>query len=262
MATIHKDANVSSRKLKKYLFSILILNRLPYKAFLKLAKYFEEDKLYRDLKFFEDSGFPISCVFDIGAHKGSWAQEYHKRFRHAEIILFEANPVHRDALASTGYRCYITLLSDVKKSITFFNKGGTGDSYYKENTNVYADIEGAKMQAVTLDDIVRSEQLLSPDFLKIDTQGSEIDILNGAQDVLRGVNFILLECPIFEYNVGAPQMNEYVRFLEGIGFHPYSLVEIHQLRGLLTQVDILFVRKEILGTIHPESIDFYGILEG
>ena len=49
-----------------------------------------------------------------------------------------------------------------------------------------------------------------PDFIKIDTQGSELDILKGGEKTISNCSLIYLECPIIEYNLGSPNLNDYI----------------------------------------------------
>ena len=57
-----------------------------------------------------------------------------------------------------------------------------------------------------------------PDMIKLDTQGSELDILQGAPTVLRNVYDIIIEAQHVEYNKGAPNINAVRSFLEANGF--------------------------------------------
>jgi FkbM family methyltransferase len=53
-----------------------------------------------------------------------------------------------------------------------------------------------------LSQLAISENLPNPDFVKLDVQGAEIDILKGAGDLLDGCSLLLVECPIVPYNLG------------------------------------------------------------
>ena len=95
------------------------------------------------------------------------------------------------------------------------------------------------------------------DFLKIDTQGAELDILNGAKNCMNSARAILLECPIYPYNKGAPTMPEYVTFLLRFGFYPARCTEIHNMLGVLVQIDILFMSKTVLSKSNIKFSGFY-----
>jgi hypothetical protein len=57
-----------------------------------------------------------------------------------------------------------------------------------------------------------------------------------------------MECPVLEYNAGAPTFDAYVHFMSDQGYLPLQVLEQHMIKGALTQVDILFVRKPYLDT--------------
>ena len=90
-----------------------------------------------------------------------------------------------------------------------------------------------------LNEIQTKTQIPFPDFLKIDTQGSEIDILKGGNEILKNCKVILLECPIISYNIGAPSLSDYIKYLDSINYLPFDVTEIHHLDKVLVQVDIV-----------------------
>ena len=98
----------------------------------------------------------------------------------------------------------------------------------------------------TLDNIVKKEKLPKPNFVKIDTQGSEIDILKGGKKTISNCSVVYLECPIINYNLGAPNLDEYIKYLNSVDFVPYDICEVHYSDKVLIQVDILFIKKSIL----------------
>ena len=119
-----------------------------------------------------------------------------------------------------------------------------------EQSNIYKkNIKPKIIITSTLDSIKKKYNLPYPDFLKIDTQGSEIDILKGGKETLKKCKIILLECPIISYNKGAPNLNEYVNYLNLIGFLPFEVGEIHHINNVFVQIDIFFLKKEILKKI-------------
>ena len=77
-------------------------------------------------------------------------------------------------------------------------------------------------------------------FIKIDTQGSEMDIFNGGQRVMHAARFIQLELSLIEYNQGAPLMNTMMRYMYANGFRLSAHVEDHVMNGELIQQDFIF----------------------
>ena len=99
------------------------------------------------------------------------------------------------------------------------------------------------MMSQTLDNFTQINNLPNPDFIKIDTQGSELDVLKGANLIIKNCKFILLECPITHYNENAPGLNEYLNYMDKINYRPAELVEKQIVNNELAQIDILFKKK-------------------
>jgi len=136
-------------------------------------------------------------------------------------------------------------LSDKKKNVEFFNNNNsTGDSYYKENTFLHEKLNSVKLQTSTLDDVVEINKLHKPDFIKIDTQGSEIDILKGSQNTIKNCKLIFLECPISNFNQNNLNIYDYRKYMKDIDYIPQEIGGIHHFHGYLVQVDLLFVKKD------------------
>ena len=78
------------------------------------------------------------------------------------------------------------------------------------------------------------------DYVKMDVQGAEVDIINGGRALINRANNVLLEVPMegVEYNLGAPNRETYFRVMAELGFTKHAVVEII---GNL-QEDILFTR--------------------
>ena len=189
-------------------------------------------------------GVPLKTVYDIGAHTGQWTQVVRQYLPSSEFVLFEANPAYRDVLAASGFRSFVRCLSNPGRvTADFYNGTNTGDSYYKERTTVYDKQSSINMICSTLDDMIAWHKLPPPSFIKLDTQGSELDILAGAEEALDHANLVLCECPIVNCNAGAPGMGEYLEFFRKRRFLPLLITEQHGLEQILVQVDILFMKE-------------------
>ena len=136
-------------------------------------------------------------------------------------------------------------MSDQKKTIEWFGVGGLGDSYFKDNGQSFADVLPKKVLTSTLNNYVKDFRLPIPQLLKIDTQGSELDIVAGSSDFIGSVKYVLLECPLVEYNQGAPNIQSYLVAMQDLGFVPVDITEIHYMNNLAVQIDIAFVNSLI-----------------
>jgi hypothetical protein len=58
---------------------------------------------------------------------------------------------------------------------------------------------------------------------------------------LKNCHLVYMECPIVEYNLGAPKLNDYLEFMKKLGFRPLKIFEQHMQMGVLIQIDIMFI---------------------
>ena len=134
----------------------------------------------------------IKIIFDIGAHRGSWTQQIKRVFNKGNFYLFEANINNNKFLESKNLNFFNVLLSDKEEKKIFYTLNSSGDSYLKQRKG-YNKAKKIKFKSITLDKFIKIKKIPKPNFIKIDTQGSEIDILKGAKLTLKNCKFILLE---------------------------------------------------------------------
>tara|TARA_B110000263_G_C15197360_1_gene459004 strand:+ start:79 stop:825 length:747 start_codon:yes stop_codon:yes gene_type:complete len=237
-------------------------NILAYKLFKFLPKKynrlfnsFYKHKLNSNLIDLMKKKIQIQNIYDIGAYKGEWSIFLNNTsLKNKEFFLFEANIENEIYLKKLNFKYFISVLSDKIKEVEFYSKVHTGDSYYPEQTNFYEKNLLPKIKKTnTLDNIVTKNNLPFPDFIKIDTQGSEIDILKGGKKIVENCKIILLECPIIQYNLGSPNLSEYIDYLNLINFVPYDICEIHNIDKILIQIDILFIKKSIIEKMNKDK---------
>ena len=199
----------------------------------------------------------IKCVYDIGAYKGEWANFYKKTaLSKCKFILFEANSAHVASLKKNNFQFFITTLSDKVKEVEFYSGNFSGDSYYKENTYNYDKLLPSKRITETLDNIVNNNNLPLPDLIKIDTQGSEIDIINGGIDIFKKAKGILMEISLVEYNINSPAKEFVYEYMDNLGFKPVELIGNinHPITYELIQQDIFFLNKNYDNTLAIQQI--------
>lgn len=213
--------------------------------------------MYRNCEFvireLLEKNYPVDVVYDIGANTGVWTQQWKKILPKSEFVLFEGNPQNK----VSGEKFYNVLLSSENdREVDFFlpdssKSSNTGCSYYKERSLFYQEGKSIKLKTKTLDALVIEEGLALPDFMKLDTQGSEVDILRGATETLKSCKVVLTEMPIMPYNEGAPKFSEYIDVLRDNNFIPSGVDRLAvKKQGIFNQIDVVFVKDEVLQGIH------------
>lgn len=114
-------------------------------------------------------------VIDVGAHVGLWSMHLANRFQ--RVISFEPVPEHRDCFAKNVLQKNVTLypfaLGKENKMVTLdWDPANTGHTHVGKGT--------ISVQMKRLDDL----NLTGVDLLKIDTEGYEIYVLQGAEKML------------------------------------------------------------------------------
>jgi len=250
------------RPIKK-IISILVgtyVRRLKREPLLYIRRLLGERTLLKDLQEFKRNGIPIDVVYDIGANRADWAKSTKRALGASTFYLFEANEKCEPYLIDSKFKYFIAVLSSDEKTVKFYNNDSSGDSYYKENTVHYSDVKPTEKAAVKLDTLIQRESIPLPDLIKIDTQGSELDIFDGAQSAVDHATMIYVECPIIEYNKGAPNIHDYLHNMSKFGFLPHDIYEIHNISGVLVQIDILFIKKKVFFKVFPEARKIYPTL--
>ena len=81
-------------------------------------------------------------------------------------------------------------------------------------------------------------------FLKVDTQGFEKPVLQGAGAILNAVPLVQLECSLVPLYDGAESIEDMIGFMRELGYDPIDLQPAfhHRDSGHLMQADLLFVR--------------------
>lgn len=195
-------------------------------------------------------GYTPRTMLDVGAHIGTFSLGFLQAFPACVPTLVEPNPFCEEALAKLPFERHMAAASDeTGEAELFLTKEwlqSTGTSLYRENTDFFRDEVTIKrtVPKARLDDLFAGRCF---DFVKIDTQGSELDVLRGGETVLRGADYILIEISLVNYNAGAAPAEAVFAQLAAMGFEPVDVTDFHRLRGVqdggLLQIDLLFRRR-------------------
>jgi FkbM family methyltransferase len=171
-----------------------------------------------------NEGIEPKVIYDIGACVLHWTNEAQRIWNNSEFFAFEAMQSSEFLFKEHGIKYHMGVLSDVSgKEVIFYNNEmhPSGSSYYKENTEINPnapEYHGRSLRTVTLDAVRRLKQFPSPDLIKMDVQGAELDILKGAVETLQTVKHVILELQVIEYNKGAPLRDTVIEYMDQQGF--------------------------------------------
>lgn len=188
-------------------------------------------------------------ILDIGANIGQFHLLSKQTFPNAYIFSIEASDECEEYLKQITDQYYIGLLTKDNIEYDFYSRKntgtGTGNSIYRELTSFYSDdqVKIIKKQGIKLDDLFENDSEF--DLIKIDTQGSELDIIKGGINLCNKAKGILLEVSLTQYNENSPLYDEVISFMGSIDFHPTEEIGYghHPMTNELIQKDILFLKS-------------------
>lgn len=81
--------------------------------------------------------------------------------------------------------------------------------------------------------------------LKVNVQGFELEVLEGAKEIFPCVDVIILEVSFFRFLKNAPDFYDVVMYMKNIGYVAYDIISgiNHPLDYALGQKDIVFVKE-------------------
>ena len=210
----------------------------------------------------KSKGIQFNNIYDIGSNDGRWTKKEGIGLfgKDANYWQFEANKNCPQRHKGSWIKArHIAVLSDEDgKEVKMWlpdesRTENTGYSYYQENTIGYGKGKYETSTTIKLDTLVAEHGMPKPDFVKMDTQGSEVDIIRGGS-ILKHAVAIHCEVPIFEYNKGAPKLSEYIDCLDELGFLMSGVSHIAIKRGVVSQMDVTFVRKDVLKDVYKPQV--------
>jgi FkbM family methyltransferase len=209
-------------------------------------------------------------IFDVGAHNGSSIIRFSNLFKASSIWSFEPNIEMFQQLEAKFFDYKLHLFNkglDEKPGNPQFNvhKTSTGSSSmlkFKNHTkfskrrNLYKNTKKVKIETTTLDLFTKEHKIKKIDILKIDTQGTELEVLKGSINLLKQEAIDLIEMEIIIAEVYEKQHNwsEVISFLDGLNYQLialsndgrfYNMGPFDLLKNPELQFDCLFVNKNV-----------------
>ena len=131
-------------------------------------------------------------AFDIGAHHGETLALFAPRF--SEVVAFEPLPEAYEILEQQLTPNVVTVnlaISEHPETLMFKVTQNVGKEPFTQLSSVVVG-ERVSVRGITLDDAV--VEYGAPDFIKIDTEGQEVNIIRSGLNYLREKPSLFIEC--------------------------------------------------------------------
>jgi len=223
--------------------------------------------VYKRLPFgvdsFEDvqsiyKGYPFHVFFDVGANIGQTARAIRKRFATAAIYSFE--PVSKTFsklkanTAKQDVRCYQLAFGSENMEMEIYvdrdNQGSDMNSLRNRNGASQENQVKETIKIQRLDDFCKLNSIDHIDYLKIDTEGYDLEVLKGAIAYLvnQSISFIEVEVGMNPENKYHVEFGAVKEFLERHDYRIFGIYEQVQewrtKKRILRRTNVLFVSKK------------------
>jgi FkbM family methyltransferase len=201
-------------------------------------------------------GIIPKTVIDVGANVGQFAVACAKIFPGVSVHSFEPLPdcvkqLNRHVARLGDVRVYPFALGaqggEVVLHVNSHRHSSSILSLGERHLKAFPDareIQAIRVPISTLDRELESVSLESPVLLKLDVQGYEAQVLNGATETLKRVDYVLLETSFRPLYEGEKTFMEIARMMEDRSFEFLRPVDwlSDPLNGEVLQMDALFAR--------------------
>ena len=210
-------------------------------------------------------------IFDVGSHNGSSINRFSKLFGKPQIFAFEPNNdlyfKIKDKFQDKNIHISNKALGKQKGTVEFnSHNSSTGSSSlldFNPNSSFASrrkltrtNVDRVKVLMTTLDDVVSSRELEKIDYLKIDTQGTELEVLLGAEKLLKlkKIDFIEFEIILTPIYLNMPKWSEILNYLLNFDYHLialsndgrfFNLGPYDTLLNPELQIDVIFVCDKV-----------------
>jgi len=211
-------------------------------------------------------------VIDVGAHVGESINRFNLLFRTPKIYSFEANPSLAHSLFTKYKESNVKVFSmglgavPGPQALNFYTSSSGASSFLEANPDERftkrrgiseVNTEKTLINIETLDGLYRggiiSEEI---DFLKIDTQGTELDVLRGSSYLLKNslIKFIEVEIIVTPVYMNQEKWSSIIDYLLSHGYNLvaltndvrfYNLGPFDILENPELQIDCLFASESI-----------------
>ncbi len=170
----------------------------------------------------------LAVFYDIGANHGFYSNLVSDYLTDSKVYAFEPNPGLKDFLnknLSKNVRLENIALTNKSGTISFYSSLETGASGISTTETTVANKKNKHfteiiVNAITFDEYCSQNEI--PTFIKLDVEGGELNVLKGAEKILK-VHSPIIAMEAWSGEYGDDFSKKAQSFLQSIGYSMYSI---------------------------------------
>ncbi|TNF04195.1 MAG: FkbM family methyltransferase [Deltaproteobacteria bacterium] len=196
----------------------------------------------------------ISTIVDVGANIGQSEEEFVHHFPKASIYCIEPHPNTFDQLKKNVIgqhtKCFNIGL-DATGGTLYLNAGVLDESVsftFQRNDDQNG---GIPVEVMTLGQFATNNAIKQIDLLKIDTEGLDLRVLQGAEDLLKDqkINLIQVEASMNSSNEFHVHQAEFIQYMDKLGYLLFGVYDqIHDFvlkEPILRRANLVFISPSV-----------------
>ena len=199
---------------------------------------------------FKKNGFNPKHIMDIGANHGAWVREVLHIFPNANYTLVEPqgwlSSSFADLLENNNFN-FLPVGVGKEAGTFMFTIAERDDSCTFMMTEEDAKKHGFKqlpIEVKTANEIVKNSTFGVPDLLKIDAEGLDLEVLDGATDVLGITDVVLMEASVVNPHF-KNDIKTVIQYMDEKGYVLFDITDLNRPfdNKVLWLVELLFIKK-------------------
>lgn len=198
----------------------------------------------------------LTMIFDVGANEGQSCLPYSRALPDATIHAFEPVPTTFEKLCQNigeykNIKAHNIAISSTSGTVQM---SATGTSTMNRIEAAPEENRAITVQTQTVRTFCKNNGISHIDFLKIDTEGHDLYVLQGCGEFLQNIDFIQCEASANRYNTFHNAFTDIFDFLSKSGFYLFHIGGLAFEPGnggypVLRRFDPVFINARVVGPL-------------
>jgi len=226
-----------------------LIEMLPKRLKYRFELHFFRPDMAWSMSNLKLNGFRPQKVLDVGAYMGDWTRTCKRVFPPAAVLMIEAQSgkkyfLQRVCKNYPDCRYVIALLGAEEKKGVFFQMDESVSRVLRASSGMVNNYQ--ELPLSTIDNLTKDSPFKSPQLLKLDVEGYELEVLKGAKTALASCEVVIMEISLIPLLEGVPSIYEVIKFMCEQNFRLYDIATFMRrpCDNSLYQIDAIFVKND------------------